>query len=103
LIEPDVVVTKITQGENKIKNWSEQIITTQSGTQLKEIGFLVIVQENTTSHVTISLAHPGKISSTTQVTIPFQPGLPSSLLQIETTKEVQQHTFVSDVTTVIAL
>lgn len=103
LVEPDVSVADITQGENQIVNWSDELITTQSGTQLREIGFLVIVQENTTSHVTISLAHPGKISSTTQVTMPFQPGLPPSLLQIETAKEVQQHTFVSDVTTVIPL
>jgi hypothetical protein len=103
LVNPDVSITAIEQDETQITEWSEEIITTHSGIQLKEIGFLVIVRENTSSHVTVSLAHPGKISSTTQITVPFQPGLPPSLLQIETAKDVQQHTFVSDVTTVIAL
>jgi len=103
LIEPDVQVTQIFHGETQIIDWSEEIITTHAGTQLKEIGFLVIVRENTTNHVTISLSHPGKISNTSQITMPFQPGLPPSVLQIETAKDVQQYSFVSDITTLIAL
>lgn len=103
LVEPDINVTGITQGDTTISDWSEEIITTDGGLQLKEIGFLVVIRENTTSHITISLAHPGKISSTTQVTMPFQPGLSSTILQIETAKDVQQHTFNSDVTAVIPL
>lgn len=58
LVKPDFMVKNITTGDKAIEKWDEEIIVTQEGEQMKQIGFLVTVPEQATQQVVIQFTHP---------------------------------------------
>jgi hypothetical protein len=103
LLEPSFKVLSITQDSKNITDWSEEIITTHDGIELKEVGFLVTVLEESTSEVTITVAHPEQLPKSSQLMFKFQPGLPASTLTLSTKKSTQVLEFDTDFSSKIQL
>lgn len=102
IVLPNMNVTSILQNGVPITNWDESLL--QIGTtQLKEIGFITTTKEQSKSTIEITISHPGLLSQTTQVHIPFQPGLPPSVIQISSPREATVLEFQSNITQVISL
>jgi hypothetical protein len=55
---PSTVVKQITYQGQTISNWHEESITTSTGEQLKQIGFLLTLLPQQTSLASIELEHP---------------------------------------------
>lgn len=72
---PETAVTSI-QYQGQPISWDEQLVTTSTGQTLKELGFLVVVEEQTTTHLKLTLHHP-PLQSGDQIWLPHQSGVPT--------------------------
>lgn len=81
LVLPDVSIDKIMFNDQEITRWDEEIITTNQGQQLKQIGFLIEIPERTQKTLEIHLDHP-PLSTFSSVTLQKQSGIPPTPHQI---------------------
>ncbi|MDQ3008265.1 MAG: DUF4012 domain-containing protein [bacterium] len=77
LLKPGDTVTGITMNGKPIATWHEADISTASGENLRQVGFLVSVYEQSTSTVEIQVSH-SPLSPTPIVVIDHQAGVPAT-------------------------
>lgn len=75
-------VKTISVADANITEWDEEILTTSSGEQLKQLGFLVPVPAQSQQTAKINFSHPS--FSFTETVIQKQSGLPPTLYTIKT-------------------
>jgi hypothetical protein len=92
-------VKAITVGDNQINDWDEQLFTTSSGEQLKQLGFLVPIPAQAQQVVAIEITHPS--FSFTETRIQKQSGLSPTPYLIKT--PFTQHSILLEQDQVISL
>jgi hypothetical protein len=75
LVTPQTEVKTISLQGKSVETWDEAIITTHTGEQLKQVGFLVEVPEQSTRVLSFELNHP-PVGDHPQIWLQKQSGLP---------------------------
>lgn len=78
ILSPNYKVEKITQDNQKIDEWDEEIIENNKKQAFKQIGFIITVPEQTTSKIEIELSSSDPFALNPNLTIQKQSGLPAT-------------------------
>jgi hypothetical protein len=82
LLLPYTTIKSITVNDQPITEWDEEIITTSSGDQLKQVGFLITVPEESVAVAVVTVEYPS-MGEDPQVFIEKQPGLVSTQYHLQ--------------------
>ena len=75
-VRPDMSVQSITVSGKSLEKWDENILRTDSGAVVKQIGFLVVVPEQEENTAVITFTNPFPVTRATPVFFQKQSGLP---------------------------
>lgn len=105
LLNPEAEITAIYLDGTKIEQWDDELISiSEQNQQLRQIGFLSTIIEETSSTITIEFSHP-PLDPDKFVRIIKQPGVPSSTFTFSSTLPGHEQTrsFILDTDTTIQL
>lgn len=81
-VPPSFKVHDLIVNGSVLENWDENLVTTSTNEQIKQIGFLIAVPAKASGSATISLAHP--TLPVNSMTIQKQSGLPPTPYRLQT-------------------
>lgn len=89
LIKPDMTVRSVSLNGQALAAWNQEIITTSTGEQYKQLGFLVPAPAQTSTTVTFMIDHP-QLPSQPTIYLPKQSGVPPMLYQVTHRTKTQE-------------
>lgn len=95
LISPEYTVKSITIGNNPVTTWDEELITTSSGDELKQVGVLIGIPEKNLTSVTFEFNSASAVIPSA-LAVFKQSGIPPSTYKINSPSTYQELNLIED-------